>query len=118
MAVVMIPLLILIGVPAVGFGWLAFGVGEATMLIRAAKKHSEFSITPRIVPPTIAASIGAVVGWLVAVEVGTTVLGGLVGALLASLVYLLCLWIFHRSYLIDSVRLSARGLRQVLKPQA
>ena len=46
MAIVMIPLLMTIGVPAVGFGWLAFGVGEGTVLIRSARKHAEFRVSP------------------------------------------------------------------------
>ena len=78
----MIPLLLVIGVPAVGFGWLASGVGEATVLILYARKHAEFKITPRIIPPTIFAGLGASMGWLVASEIGATVVGGLVGALL------------------------------------
>ena len=115
MAVVMIPLLIVIGVPAVGFGWLASGVGEATVLILSARKHADFKIKPRLIPPTIFAVLAASMGWLVTTEVGTTVMGGLVGAVFAALVYLLALWIWHRSYLLDSVHLSVRGLRGALK---
>ena len=115
MAAVMIPLLIVIGVPAVGFGWLASGVGEATVLILSARKHADFTIKPRLIPPTIFAVLGASLGWLVTLEVGTTVVGGLVGAVFAVLVYLLALWIWHRSYLLDSVHLSVRGLRGALK---
>ena len=118
LAAVMIPLLFVIGVPAVGFGWLASGVGEATVLILAARKHAEFSITPRLIPPTIAAAIGASIGWFVASEVGPTLVGGLVGGLLAAAVYLLGLLMWHRSYLLDSVRLSIRGLRGALRNPA
>jgi O-antigen/teichoic acid export membrane protein len=115
MAAVMIPLLFVIGVPAVGFGWIATGVGEATVLIRSARKHAQFSIASRLVPPTIFAAVGASIGWLAASQVGTTVVGGLVGGLVATGVYLLALWIWHRSYLLDSLRLSIRGARSVLK---
>jgi O-antigen/teichoic acid export membrane protein len=116
MAAVMIPLLLVIGVPAVGFGWLASAVGEATVLILAARKHAQFSIRPRLVPPTILAALGASTGWLVSSEVGTTVVGGLAGGLFAAAVYLAGLWLWHRRYLVDSVQLSMRGLRQALKP--
>ena len=118
LAVVMIPLLLVIGVPAVGFGWLASGVGEATVLILAARKHAEFRIKPRLIPPTIFAAVGASLGWFVSSEVGTTVVGGLVGAVFAVAVYLLALWVWHRSYLLDSVHLSIRGLRAALKSPA
>jgi O-antigen/teichoic acid export membrane protein len=118
MAAVMIPLLPVIGVPAVGFGWLASGVGEATVLILTARRHAEFRIRSRLIPPTIFAGVGALLGWLVASEVGATVAGGLVGALFAAAVYLLALWMWHRAYLLDSVHLSVRGLRTVLKSSA
>jgi len=112
MAVVMIPLLMTIGVSAVGFGWLAFGVGEGTVLIRSARKHAEFRIKPGLVPPAIFAVVGAAAGWLVSSAVGTTVLGGAVGGLVATAVYLLALWIWHRSTLLDVLQLGLRGLRQ------
>ena len=111
MAGVMIPLLMVIGVPAVGFGWLASGVGEATVLILSARKYTEFRIKARLIPPTLFAAVGAAMGWLVASEIGATVVGGLAGALFAAVVYLLALWVWHRSYLLDSVHLSIRGLR-------
>jgi O-antigen/teichoic acid export membrane protein len=113
MAVVMIPLLVVIGVPAVGFGWLASGVGEATVLIRSARRYSEFSIRPRLIPPTVSAALGASIGWFVATEVGATIMGGLLGGVLAGLIYLAALWMWHRSYLLDSARLSIRGVRAV-----
>ncbi len=112
MAIVMIPLLITIGVSAVGFGWLAFGVGEGTVLIRSARRHAEFRIRPGLVPPTIAA-VGEPrrAGWSSS-AVGTTFLGGMVGALLATAMYLLALWVWHRRSLLDVLQLGLRGLRQ------
>jgi O-antigen/teichoic acid export membrane protein len=118
MAAVMLPLLAVIGVAAVGFGWLASGVGEATVLILSARKYAEFRIRPRLVPPTIFAVLGALAGWLVALEVGATFLGGLAGGLFAAVVYLLALWLWHRSYLLDSLHLSIRGLRTALRSPA
>jgi len=118
MAVVMIPLLTIIGVPAVGFGWLASGLGETTVLILAARKHAEFRITPGLLPPAISAVVSASLGWIVSTQVDASLLGGLVGALLAVTTYVLALWIWHRSYLLDSVRLSIRGVRQVLTSPA
>jgi hypothetical protein len=118
MFAVMIPLLPLMGAAAVGYGWIAWGIGEGTVLVLSARKHAEFRIRPSLVPPTICAVAGASLGWLAASMVGTTVVGGLAGALLAVAVYLLALWAVHRSYLLDSIRLSVRGARQVLKTPA
>jgi O-antigen/teichoic acid export membrane protein len=114
LAAVMIPLLFVIGVPAVGLGWLASGLGEAIVLIVAARKHAQFSIRPGLLPPTIFAALGATAGWLVAREIGTTVVGGLAGGMVAAVVYLLALWVGHRSYLLDSAHISLRGLRGAL----
>ena len=118
MAAVMIPLLLVIGVPAVGFGWMASGVGEATVLIIYARRHAEFRIKPRLIPPTVFAGLGAAMGWVTASAVGTTVIGGVAGGVAAAAVYLLSLWLWHRSYLLDSVHLSIRGLRSALKSPA
>jgi hypothetical protein len=57
-------------------------------------------------------------GWLVALQIGTTLVGGLVGAVFATFVYLLALWAWHRSYLLDSFHLSSRGLRQAFSSSA
>jgi cytochrome c oxidase assembly factor CtaG len=118
MAAVMIPLLLVIGVPAVGFGWLASGLGEATVLILAARKTVQFSIRSRLIPPTVFAVVSAALGWGVSSEVGATVIGGLAGGLVATGVYILALWIWHRSYLLDSMRLGARGFRHALRSPA
>ncbi len=84
MFAVMIPLLMVIGVPAVGYGWLAWGIGEGTVLVLSARKHIQFRIRPSLMRPTIFAVAGASLGWLVASKVGTTVVGGLAGALFAA----------------------------------
>ncbi len=118
MAAVMIPLLMVIGVPAVGFGWLASGVGEATVLILSARKHATFALKRRLIPPTIFAILAASLGWAVSSELGTTVVAGLAGGLAATATYLVALWIWHRSYLVDSLQLSVRGLAQVAKRTA
>ena len=118
MGVVMIPLLAVIGVPAVGFGWLASGVAEATILIMCARKHAQFTIAPRMIPPTMLAVLAASAGWLVSREAGDTAIAGLAGALTGVVLYLALLWISHRNYLLDSIRLSARGLQGVLRKPA
>jgi len=109
-----IPLLLLIGVPAVGFGWLVAGVGEATILILSARKHVEFNIKNGLLPPTVAAIGAATAGWFVSSTVGVTLVGGLSGGLVAIASYLAALWVWHRSSLLDSVHLSVRGMRHAL----
>ena len=110
-ALVMVPLLVLIGVPAVGFSWLAGGVGEAVVLITCARKHAQFTILARLVPPSMVAVVAGCVGWYVSRWAGDTVIAGLAGALTGVGVYVVSLWISHRGYLLDSIRLSTRGLQ-------
>jgi O-antigen/teichoic acid export membrane protein len=115
MAVVLIPLLILIGAPAVGFGWMAAGAAEAIVMLITARRHAEFKLAGRIVPPTLFAVAGALAGWIVAIQVGATVIGGLAGGLCAAAVYLSASWLWHRRYLLDSAQLSLRGLREATR---
>jgi O-antigen/teichoic acid export membrane protein len=110
-----VPLFMVIGVPAVGFGWLAAGVGEATILILTARRHVEFSIRPGLIRPTVVAVGAAATGWVVASDVGISIVGGLMGALVAAGAYLAALWLWHRSSLLDSFHLSRRGLQHALR---
>ncbi len=118
MAAVMLPLLPVIGAPAVGFGWLASAAGEAIVLIRSARKHCDFKVAPGLAAPTACATVGATLGWIVVEHGHTTAAAGLVGGLLAVGVYTLLLAAFHRSQLVDTVHLAARGLRGVAKGPA
>jgi O-antigen/teichoic acid export membrane protein len=118
LAAALIPLLLAIGVPAVGFGWIAGGLGEATILVLAARKHTQFHLVPGLVPPTAAAVAAAACGWLVASRLGASLSGGCAGALVAAAVYLTALWCWHRSSLLDSFHLSVRGLRHALARSA
>jgi hypothetical protein len=115
MFAVMIPLLLVIGVPAVGFGWLASGVGEATVLILTARKYVVFRTWSLLVPPTVFATIAAAAGWMLSAESDDTVLAGLGGAVLAGVVYLVALLAFHRTHLVDCLRLFMRGTRNMMK---
>jgi hypothetical protein len=114
MFAVLVPLMTVIGVPAVSYGWAAAGVGEAIVLILAARKHAEFSIRPGLLPPTVAAVGAGAVGWVVGSEVGVSIVGGLVGGLFAAGAYLAALWLWHRSSVLDCLHLSLRGLRYAL----
>ena len=114
----MIPLFMLIGISAVGFGWLAAGVGEATVLILTARKHADFSIMTGLIRPTIVAVGAATAGWIVTSEVGISIVGGCAGGLFAAGAYLAALWLWQRSSLLDSLHLSRRGMRHAFARSA
>jgi O-antigen/teichoic acid export membrane protein len=111
---VLFVLLPVIGVSAVGVSWIAAGIIEVVVFLRAARKHVEIAVASRVAPPSIAAVTGALVGWLGATLIDSHLVGGIVAALLAAAVYLLVLWILHRQYLRDALVLGSRGLRGAL----
>ena len=111
LAAVLIFLLPVIGVAAVGFAWLAAGVVESVVLIRAARARVQFSITPNFLPPVTSAVIAGFAGWLAAAAIGATLLAAVFGAGVALLLYLVSLSVWHRHRLIDTTRLVSRGLR-------
>jgi O-antigen/teichoic acid export membrane protein len=117
LAAVMLPLLPVIGPAAVGFGWLAMGAGEATVMVRSARKHCDFKIAPGLVAPTACAVIGATLGWVVSAY-GDATLAGLIGGLLAVGTYVLLLAVFRRAQLSDTVSLAAQGLRAARASQS
>jgi hypothetical protein len=94
---------------------MAAGTAEAIVMLMTARRHAEFKLAGRIVPPTLFAVAGALAGWIVAIQVGATVIGGLAGGLCAAAVYLAASWLWHRRYLLDSAQLSLRGLREATK---
>jgi len=114
---VLVPLLPVIGVAAVGYGTLAAGAVESVVLIRAARKHLEFTIMPRLGPPTACAIVAALVGGLCSWSMSAPhFLAALTGAVVAAAVYLGLLAIWHRSYLTDAIALGSRGLRGAPRP--
>jgi O-antigen/teichoic acid export membrane protein len=111
---VMIPLLEVIGVGAVGFGWMAAGIVEMIVLIRAVRKHVDITIASRLVPPSLFAVVAALVGWAVTRSISSNLVGGFAAAGIAAGLYLLALWGWHRSYLRDAISLGSQGLRGAL----
>lgn len=111
LALVLFLLLPVIGVPAVGFAWIAAGVAESVVLILAVRKRVRVSILSNLLPPAASAIIAALVGWLGASAIGTTLVAALVGAGVALIVYVLALSVWHRRRLIDTIQLVSRGMR-------
>jgi O-antigen/teichoic acid export membrane protein len=113
-AVVLLALLPVIGVEAVGFAWLASGIAESIILIRAARRRVDIAVMRHIASPVTCAVVAALVGWVGAAELGSTLLAAVVGATLAWLVYFLGLTAWRRSQLLDTIRLVSRGMRTAL----
>ena len=111
---VLLPLLPLIGVAAAGYSTLAAGVVESVVLIRAARKHLDFTIMSRLGPPTASAIVASLAGGLCCWSMTSHLVGALTGVTVAAAVYLGLLAIWHRTYLSDAIALGSQGLRGAL----
>ena len=77
MAVVLLPLLPVIGVVAVGIGFVANALVECVMFVRSARRTVTFRIGSRLGVPVLFATISATCGWLVAWRIGPDLSGAL-----------------------------------------
>ena len=114
LAVVLFSLLPVIGVAAVGFGWIAIGTVESVIYIRAARKRVRFAIAPQLAPPALSAAIAAFGGWIAASTVGVPLLAVVIGGGTASLLYVAALSAWRWRQLLDTVHLVSRGMRGAL----
>jgi O-antigen/teichoic acid export membrane protein len=111
MAVILLPLLPLIGVVAVGLAYIASALVESVFFVYGARRTVSFKIGNRLAIPVFLATVSASCGWLVARWIGPDLAGGLASSAVAVGVYLGGLAVFHRADLIDAITLVARGLR-------
>lgn len=114
LALVLLLLLPIIGVVAVGFSWIAAGLVESVVYIRAARKRINVAIARPLAPPAVSAVIAAAGGWVGASAVGSTVIAAGVGAGVAVLVYVAALSLSRRRQLLDTAHLVSRGMRGAL----
>ena len=70
MALILLPLLPLIGVLAVGLAYLAGGLFESVFFVHGARRTVSFKIGSRLAIPVFLAVLSALCGWLVARSIG------------------------------------------------
>jgi O-antigen/teichoic acid export membrane protein len=114
LAVVLLSLLPVIGVAAVGFGWIAIGTVESVIYIRAARKRVRIAIARPLAPPALSAAIAAFGGWIAASTVGVPLLATVIGGGTAILLYVAALSAWRGRQLLDTVHLVSRGMRGAL----
>ncbi len=118
MAIVLLPLLPLIGVVAAGLSYIASGLVESILFVIAARKTTSFKVAPGLAAPLLAATVSAVCGWLVTRWLGEGLTAALGSSFAALAVFVICLAAVHRAHLLDAVTLLARGLRGVVPTPA
>jgi hypothetical protein len=109
-----LPLLPLVGVVAIGYGWMAGSIVDAFVLGRSAARHSGARLARRLIVPTLCAVAAAASGWVFADSGSASLTCAVGGGAIASCVYLGALFVIKRSLLFGVVRLTGRAVRMSL----
>ena len=122
---VTLPLLPLIGVSAVGIGWLVSALAEAAVLIRATRRRTDPHLIRPLILPVLAGIVSAGAGWYVASWGGGTLLSGVAGGCCSVACFLAILLIFERPRVLETFRFALasvhagarRGQRLAVSPK-
>lgn len=102
-------LLPVLGAPALGIGWVASSLVDATVLGRGASRRTGARLVPSLAWPFVGALAGAGSGWLIASR-GETLLDVVLGAGTGMAVFILILAAGSRPQLLGTLRLGRRAL--------
>ena len=106
-----LPLLPVLGVLAVGVGWLVSFLVEAVVLGRAASRHTGARLGRSLLAPTVCGGVAGALGWLVTSMTGATLLGGVAGAATAVTLMASLLLVLDRSTFVGTFRVARSFLR-------
>jgi O-antigen/teichoic acid export membrane protein len=109
--VVTLPLLPLVGVSAVGLGWLISSVADAFVIGRATLKWTRVRLVRPLVVPLAVGVPSASIGWLIADLGGANLISGLVGGACSVLCFHAGLLVFRRQLLWETFRFAAGSIR-------
>jgi O-antigen/teichoic acid export membrane protein len=104
-------LLPLLGVSAVGLGWLAAAVAQAVALGHATRKWTYVRVFDPLVAPVVVGVVSAGVGWLIADRAGGDIVSGLAGGACSVLCFHAGLFLFRRKLLYETFRFVAGSMR-------
>jgi polysaccharide transporter, PST family len=104
-------LLPVVGVAALGIGWLAASLVETAVLGRAAAARTGAEVLTPLFVPVLAGTGAATAGWLAARAGGDTLASAALGATLPAGLYFVVLWLGGRRALSDTVALAGRAVR-------
>jgi O-antigen/teichoic acid export membrane protein len=108
---VTLPLLPVIGVSAVGVGWLVASIVDAIMLGRATLKWIRVRLARPLLLPLGVGIVSALIGWLVADIGGAELLSGVAGGASSVLCFLTGLMVFRRRLLYETFRFGVTSMR-------
>lgn len=99
------PLLPLIGVSAIAYGWLLGNIVEALILGIATSRWTGARIIAPLRLPLLSFMLASAAGWTLAWRLGPTVPAAALGAVAGEVVFFSVVALFQRSLLIDTTRL-------------
>jgi O-antigen/teichoic acid export membrane protein len=111
---VSLALIPVLGVTALGVGWLAAAVVDAVVLGRGARRKADIRLARLLLIPAGVASASAAVGWIVSSSAETTMTSALVGAGLSELLYVCGLLLLSRPSLAEMFSVTGRAIRASL----
>jgi O-antigen/teichoic acid export membrane protein len=111
MLAVTIGLLPILGVSAVGLGWLAAAVVDASLLGRATSKWTSVRLVGPLIAPVAVGIVSGAVGWLIAERGGADLLSGIAGGACSVLCFQAGLMLFHRRVLFETFRFFVGSIR-------
>jgi O-antigen/teichoic acid export membrane protein len=114
---VSVPLLYVIGVPAIGVGHLVGATVDAVVLGRAAERLSGASLLVKTWPTTLAALLATAAGWTTGQLMSVSTLAALAAGSVATIVYLVAAGLLVQRFLSIDLRLVAKGMKlRILGP--
>lgn len=108
---VALPLLPVVGVAAVGLGWLVGTLGEAVVLERGVQKWTRVDLVSPLLAPILAGVVSAGVGWEISRASGADLVSGILGGLTAVVLFHGLLLALRRRLLLDTYRFAVRAMR-------
>jgi O-antigen/teichoic acid export membrane protein len=111
---VSLPLLPVIGVSAIGVGWLASSLVEAAVLARATRRWTTTRLVRPLALPVMAGIVSAGVGFVVSRHGGNDLVSGLLGGISAGVAFLVILALVHRSMLLRTYRFILSSMRAAM----
>jgi len=107
-------LLPVLGVTAVGCGWLVSSSVESLVLARSVSSRTRARIWTPLLAPVVIASCATTIGWLITASAGSSLADAVLGGVAAECLYLTLLALFRRHLLSEVVATTIRAIRASL----
>jgi O-antigen/teichoic acid export membrane protein len=114
---VTLPLLDVVGVSAVGLGWIASALVETFVLIRATTRRIPVRLLRVVIVPVAIGTVAAIPGWLIA-DVDGDLITGIAGGALAVCLFQLGLLVFRRAVLRETYSFAFGAMRAATSRRA